>query len=238
MTKESPRVTKWESDKLSHFLQEARQRQLVTITNSAAAFDILRDIDDSFSKIISEASALQPNNRPRHLLLGRSHAAYRAACGTSLAGQAPETFALLRSCLECAAYALLSHRTPELEVVWIRRHRDAKAFSEMKSEFTANKAKKAVEVADLGLANLYDELYNDTIDFGGHPNPKGILMSRANDGSPVYFHEEELVLNHCLRAAARTGLCSLFVFNYVFEPQFSKLKIKEALKKIWDRCHI
>ena len=86
------------------------------------------------------------------LFFYRSHAAYKAACGTSMAGQAPETFVLLRSCLEYSGYALLLHMDADLATVWLRRHQNADALRKMRKEFQGARVQQAIDVTDAGLA--------------------------------------------------------------------------------------
>ena len=155
------------------------------------------------------------------IFLARCHAAYRASCGISMAGQLPETFVLLRSCLEYSGYTLLIHRKPGLEMVWLRRHKGGDALSKMRHAFTATNAKKAVQLTDPGLGDWYSSLYESAIDFGGHPNPKGIMPIINDDSySQIDLHEDGLFLRHCLDSTARVGVCSLYVFHKIFPERF------------------
>jgi hypothetical protein len=166
----SPTST-WAGDKLSEFLQRVRDHQLTTFTTINPAFNILRDVDACFVKVAESMEKLQTS--PLSLIFfARCHAAYRAACGTSTAGQLPETFVLLRSCLEYPGYALLIHHERHLEMVWIHRHNGGDALSKMRGAFTTANAKKAVQSTDPALGDWYSNLYENAIDFGGHPIQK------------------------------------------------------------------
>jgi hypothetical protein len=147
-----------------------------------------------------------------------------------MAGQLPETFVLLRSCLEYSGYALLIHHKPDLEMVWLRRHNGGDALSKMRGAFMASNAKKAVQLTDPGLGDWYSDLYESAIDFGGHPNPKGITpIIRSDDDSYSQrdLHDDGLYLRHCLDSTARVGICSLYVFHNILPERFDLLTCKK-----------
>jgi hypothetical protein len=149
-----------------------------------------------------------------------------------MAGQAPETFVLLRSCLEYSGYARLIHLNPTLDMVWLHRHNGDDAFKKMRNKFTATKVETAVQSIDPALGSLYNEMYNRSIDFGGHPNPKGVTASMIYDEGSIYLHGDDLILHHCLDSTARTGLCSLYVFQHILPAQFISLGIGKKLKEL------
>jgi hypothetical protein len=236
-----PNPPDWGDDKLSEYLQRARNNQLATFVNLRPAFDILKEIDECFVRIA--ANMLNPKrNLLAVLLLYRSHAAYRAACGTSMAGQSPETFVLLRSCLEYSGYALLIHKNPNLAVIWLNRHDDAAALREMRREFQAVNVEKAIQSTDAGLGRVYEELYNRAIDFGGHPNTRGVTGSMQLEKGPdlsqylqIYLHGDDMALRHCLKSTAQIGLCSLHLFQHILTERFMLLGIREKLIELRGR---
>ena len=224
-------------DKLSVFLQQVRDRQLATFEDIKPAFNMLRDVDEYFARVIENVEKPKVNQLSV-LFLYRSHAAYRAACGTSMAGQSPETFVLLRSCLEYSGYALLIHQKPTLDMVWLRRHKSDDALRAMKKQFTYTNVEKAVQSTDAGLGSWYSELYERAIDFGAHPNAKGFTLSMSWDEGIIYLDEDALALHHCLDSTARTGLCSLYVFQYVLSERFISLGIGKKLHELRQREHL
>jgi hypothetical protein len=224
-------------DKLWDFLQQVRYHQLATLTYFKPAFDMLGDVDDGFIRLLEKIEKPQINKLPS-LFLYRSHAAYRAACGTSMAGQSPETFVLLRSCLEYSGYALQIHQKPTLDMIWLRRHKDDDALRAMRKQFTYENVKKAVQSTDAGLGSWYSQLYERAIDFGAHPNAKGVTLSMSWDEGSIYLHDDNLALHHCLDSTARTGLCSLYVFQHVLSEQFISLGLGKKLQELGRRGHL
>jgi hypothetical protein len=230
----------WGTDKLSEFLQRVRDHQLATFINIRPAFDVLREIDDCFVRI-SESMEKSQTSQLSLMFFDRCHAAYRATCGTSMAGQSPETFVLLRSCLEYSGYALLIHQKPHLEMVWLHRHNGDDARSKMRNAFTATKAKKGVQSTDPGLGHWYNDLYDNAIDFGAHPNAKGVTASmRFDEGSyrQIDLHDDDLVLHHCLDSTARAGLCSLYVFYDILPERFIRLGISKKVDELRLTKHL
>ena len=141
-----------------------------------------------------------------------------------MAGQSPETFVLLRSCLEYSGYALLIHQEPNLDLVWLRRHNGDDALWKMRNAFTATRAKKSVQSTDPGLGDWYSDLYEKAIDFGGHPNPKGVtpIIGFDEDSyNQIDLHDDDIFLHHCLDSTARVGICSLYVFHNILPERFN-----------------
>jgi hypothetical protein len=172
-------------------------------------------------------------------LLFRSHAAYRAGCGTAMAGQAPETFTQLRSCLEYAGYALHIFKTPEVGLTWLSRHDDIKSLAAVRREFQAVKIEQVVASVDPSLGRIYSQLYQTAIDFGGHPNERGVTsnmqMKDADDVRHVmhlYLHGDGIQLQHALKLTAQTGLCSLHILQHIFAERFALIGLRDRLMQL------
>jgi hypothetical protein len=167
----------WGGDKLSDFLEAVRSQQFATFANDLGGFySVLREVDLCFVTITENLT--NPKNLLAAVLLVRSHAAYRAACATGMGTQLPETLVLLRSCLEYAAYGLHLNANPPLAETWLKRHDDTAARRAMKKAFLGVEVEQTIEATDKELARIYKELYERTIDFGGHPNLRGVVSSR------------------------------------------------------------
>src|SRR4029077_2163322 len=99
------------------------------------------------------------------------------ACATSMAGQANETFVLLRSCLEYAGYGLHIASEAELGNVWLNRNQGDAEKKKMITEFRNAELRETIGKHDQGLLKVFDLLYERSIDFGGHPNQHGVTGS-------------------------------------------------------------
>jgi hypothetical protein len=178
-SKSEARPAGWGSDKLSDFFEASRQQQFATFANFQWAYAILREIDDCL--FLAASNLNQPQDVLGAILLIRSHSAYRAACATATATQIPESYVLQRSALEYAGYALYIPQNPGLGEAWLRRHEDAMALRKVRDSFTASKVEKSVADTDAKLGAIYKQLYQSTIDFGGHPNERAVSGSLAKD---------------------------------------------------------
>jgi hypothetical protein len=164
--KEEIRPAGWGDDKLSEFLEAVRHQQFATFANNVGgAYSIIYEADACLVKITENLT--HPKNLVAAVLLVRSHAVYRAACGTAMGTQLPETFVLLRSCLEYAAYGLHVNANPQLAETWVRHHDDAAALRAMKKAFLGVEVEETVVATDKELGRVYKELYERTIDYGG-----------------------------------------------------------------------
>jgi hypothetical protein len=239
--KEEIRPLGWGDDALSEYLEAIRRQQFATFAiNFSGAYSILHAVDACFAKITENLT--HPRNIVAAIFLVRSHAAFRAACGTALGTQLPETFVLLRSCLEYAGYGLHVHVNPGLAETWARRHDDAAALRAMKKSFLGVGVEETIVATDAELGRIYKELYERTIDFGGHPNLWGVvsnmLFNELPDKrqlQPVYMHADQTMIGHALKTTAQVGVCSLHLFQHVFPERFLLLQLREKLVEFRTR---
>jgi hypothetical protein len=224
----------WGSDKLSEFFEAVRKQQFATFANFPWAYNILREIDDCFD--VAARNLNQPKAVLPAFFLVRSHSAYRAACATATAGQLPESSVLLRSSLEYAGYALHIFRHPALEETWLRRHDDAASLSAVRNAFSATSIEKTIMETEAKLGKIYKELYQRTIDFGGHPNERGVSSNMLLEESgnekqllKIYLHANALNIMNSFAEVARIGFCCLHIFQHIFKERFSLLDLKNRL---------
>jgi hypothetical protein len=94
-----------------------------------------------------------------------------------MTGHAGAIFPTLRTALEYACYAFLIADDRALAGVWTNRHDSREALKASRSAFTgAVKATvRKLDEIQSGSANWISEAYDMAIDFGGHPNPRGVF---------------------------------------------------------------
>ena len=114
-------------------------------------------------------------------LLLRCQYAFKTAAGMALAGQVVEVFTMLRSVLEYAGYCLTIYERPELESVFLSRHKGVGQMKTQKEAFKISSVRAAIARHDRNLANHFDHLYQRSIDFGGHPNPHASFSAAILD---------------------------------------------------------
>jgi hypothetical protein len=101
---------------------------------------------------------------------------------------------------------------PELEAIFTNRHVSAADIHAQKEAFRISEIRNVIESFDPQLAKIFNELYQRSIDFGGHPNPCGTFsaMKIENSGPPILsmtaFMTDPPILQHARRALHRSVL--------------------------------
>ena len=88
----------------------------------------------------------------------------------ALAAQIPETYMILRGCLENAMYAFHVMNNEQYKQVWLNRHNSEEDYKKVRKLFMGNKIEEAIETQDPQLAQKVFALYDKAIDDGAHPN--------------------------------------------------------------------
>lgn len=230
----------WGDDTLTSYLEDYRNNQFATFVGKEAELGDLMAIDGMLTKLLLNARDPKPFVPMTFLL--RSHSAYRAAAGAAMAGQLFEAQALLRLCLEHAAYGHYIGGDNALWERWMRRHDSEDHRKAVRKEFTAAKVEKKLQAADASLATAYKTLYERLIDFGAHPNEKGFSMSsniRRENGDvhieAIYLHSDGLPLDLALKTTAQVGIAVLRIGRIIYPSRFRDLGLDTDLDGIKRR---
>jgi hypothetical protein len=226
----------WGADSLTGFMETAYRNRFATFANKSDRFRRLVDLDACFVRVATEW--LNPPNMVSPLLFLRSHAAYRAACEHAASGQVAETFPEIRACIEWAAYALYISKTPGAAERWLRRH-DATAMKSVKSEFKISSIRSTIERSNPHAAKVFNKLYQQSIDFGAHPNERAVTSSLTIKSlsdckilEQLYLHGDGLRLEHVLRTTAQTGVCALEILQEAVPARFEILGVRAELLQL------
>lgn len=156
-----------------------------------------------------------------------------------MSGQVPDTFPVLRACLEYALYALHINANPALGEVWVRRHDDAASLRRVRQEFTHTAVIATLEAKDANLHPVIQQLYERSIDFGAHPNERAITGSMTIQREPgrvelqqIYLHGDSLSLDLGLKTTAQIGLGCLCIFQHIFLERFRILGIQDMIDQL------
>lgn len=227
----------WGDDSLTSYLEDYRNNQFATFVGKEAEVGDLTAIDGMLKALLEGARDPKPFVPMTFLL--RSHSAYRAAAGAVMAGQLFEAQALLRLCLEHAAYGHYIGGDNALWERWMRRHDSDDHRKAVRNEFTGAKVEKKLEAADISLAKAYKTLYERLIDFGAHPNEKGFSMSsnlRRENGDvhieAIYLHSDGLPLDLALKTTAQVGIAVLRIGQILYPQRFKDLGLDTDLDGI------
>ncbi len=155
-----------------------------------------------------------------------------------MAGQAVETMVVVRSCLENAAYSLHIHENPGHDLLWLNRNQTEAETKAMKAAFLNGRLRETIGKKDKRLLSVFDELYERAIDFGGHPNQRGISgsakMVHEQDHIQflqIYLHNDDISLDHALKTTAQTGICALRLAQFTMKEKFELLGVREGIDR-------
>jgi hypothetical protein len=224
-------MTDWGADDLTQFLERVHLNQQGNREKFSAQYDLIRRVNDC----LSDAGKNLVNPKPALIgvLFLRSQYAYKTAAGMALSGQAVETFVMMRSCLEYAGYALAMFANPTLEEVFASRHIDDAGMKEQKEKFQIGAIRNVISGFDPKLAEVFHDLYNRAIDFGGHPNPHAAFsMTELEPNNSIFtfaMTNESKVLLHAMKSTAQVGLTALFIFQHIFKAKFELLGIRARM---------
>jgi hypothetical protein len=228
----------WGHDELSKFWDAVRHNQLGTFVQKNPAYARLAAIDNLFCVVSRDW--LNPSDEIAALLLLRTHSAFRVAAGLACAGQVTEAYVLNRSVLENAAYALHLNRNKALRKVWLDRHVDLVSLEASSNALSYRKVQKTVAAVNRHAGERFKKFYQQTIDFGGHPNERSVTgsmkMQKQAGGRRIMLaimqHGDGLQLDAILKATAQCGLCSLEILQGVFNPRFELLGVNAAMLEL------
>jgi len=230
-----PLPPRWAEDPLSEFIQDSFKNIFASFVQKKRQFFLLLKVDAVYRGISGNLDDFEDPFAPT--FHHRSHSAFLASCRLSMSGQAAETFPQLRSCLEYALYGLHIHENPPLAEVWMRRHQSKESRNKVRQSFSHVNVMKTLRDRDNALHKSLSDLYQRTIDFGGHPNERAVSSSseRRQEGNTIvvqnqFLHEDSVTLDHALRTTAQVGLGSLLVFQLIFNERFDILDLRETIE--------
>lgn len=100
---------------------------------------------------------------------------FLGAARMAMSGHPAAVFPLVRTALESASYGYLMEQQPALAEVWGNRHRSKADKKACREAFTFDKAIKGLADRAPDIERLAREAYAGAIDYGAHPNPKGVF---------------------------------------------------------------
>jgi hypothetical protein len=222
----------WGKDELSKFLQQTHQQQYATFHNKKEAVAPLIAIDDLFVRV--SKGWLNPPSEIVAMLFLRCHFAFRAAAGEAMAGQVVESYRQCRGMMENAAYAVHIHRDSSLARVWLDRHKDGMNAS--KRAFRHELVVASVTAANMHAGQRFEDLYQRTIDFGGHPNERSVTGNMKIIEEPerrvmlaIGLHGDDNALAMALKSVAQCGMVSLEMLQVIYNSKFELLGINAAM---------
>lgn len=231
----------WGEDSLTQHLQTYGSNQFATFANKGQPMEDLIHIDALFERLLK--GAINPRPHYPMLFMLRSHAAYRAGVGAVMAGQLYESQAVLRLCLEHAAYGFYIGADRNRMERWLRRGDSDGNRTAVRKEFHNNKIRAYIEGQAPVLCGQFDLLYNQLIEFGAHPNEQGYSLNSTITNvsgnthfDALYLQKDGLPLDQSIRTAAQVGLWPLLLMQLLYRERYELLGIRAELNELRKRC--
>lgn len=173
----------------------------------------------------------------------RAYSAYLSSCSAAMAGAVHDTHALLRVCLEQVGYGVYICDDEERFNCWMNRHTDEESKKAVMKEFTHGNIKKNIANSCPNLEKIYSELYEQTINFGGHPNVGGVSFNSKIEQidenslriSTIYLHEDGLELQSVLITSIQVGICALKLAGVVYPDRITATGVADQVHGIARR---
>jgi hypothetical protein len=218
-------ITRIRGNSLERFLEVLPKNQLANRLRFPSQYHVIQRIDHCFVTAGSHLSYLKP------VLVGplflRSQYAFKTAAGMTLAGQVGESFVMTRSCLEYAGYALAIFAqqpldgAPTREEVFINRNVDEESLKAQKTEFQVGRIRPIIASYNQTLADQFKLLYDRSIEYGGHPNPYGVLTAMKMETeeeeltsiTTLALTDDPMITAFAMKSVAQAGLTSLYLFS-------------------------
>lgn len=232
-----PPPPNWEANQIAKFFDAARSNEFATFANLPGEVERLSDIDLGYRKAIAGLNHSEDWFASFFLL--RTHSNYLAACRLCWSAQIPESYAILRSCLENAVYGLYLAKRPELCETWLRRHDDAASRQKARDEFKIGAMLKLVIEVDAKEGAVVKSLYERTIDSGAHPNELAVMQTlQVNESADkiefkcIYLDQDSVALRTALTTTAQIGVCALSLFRVIYPERFDIMGVTDLLRHL------
>lgn len=159
-----------------------------------------------------------------------------------MAGQLYEINPILRASLENAAYGLYIGNDHELAEKWLRRHDDDASKRAVKHEFTIKNISDRIGEIDPSLKNHFATLYNQTIDYGAHPNVRGYTLNLnivenddRKDFQTIYLQSDPQKIVVALKQTAQIALWALMACRIIWKTRYDLLRLDDEINGIKQR---
>lgn len=149
---------------------------------------------------------------------------HAAAVRTVLSGHPVAALPQFRTALESACYAYMISKDHALEQIWLNRNIDSKAQKACRDAFQSapRVTTNGLNSIQDGIGNIVLDAYNTAIDFGAHPNRRGIFDHIAIQDNEDHFmvtltglySPEAFEIQRMLMACLDYGFCIALILTH------------------------
>src|SRR5258708_15498289 len=98
---------------------------------------------------------------------------------------------------------------------------------------------ESVSAANMHAGKRFEDLYQRTIDFGGHPNERSVTGSMKMIEEPerrvmvaIKLHGDDAALDKALKSVAQSAMVSLVILQVIYYFQFGILCLNTAILQL------
>ena len=227
----------WGDDEITKFFDILSENSYATYANLRSWFQKLVAIDSAYRKLIDSLHNSQDWFAAFFLL--RAHSNYLTAVRLSASGQLPETYTVLRSCLENGLYGLYLSKNPSSRETWLRRHDTDAHKQKVRDEFKIATLLKLLSSIDAKEGEVAETLYERAIDCGAHPNELALMqtLQMVKDSEKIEFKVAYVEVRSsqfqlALKTTAQVGVCVLGIFRLVYKERFDIIGLTDSLIRL------
>lgn len=235
------RPSGWGDDSLSTFMIMAEENGYATFQNEKVYYDKLSQIYATFEKAIDVMH--DSSNWFELLLFIKARGAFLAASRLGMATQVAETSPLIRAVIENSLYGFFLHKHPEYSKTWLERHKNKEAKKEVKEIFVIGSMIDNLKFSNKSLGKIAKKLYEQSIDYGAHPNEKGLMMALKYTKSNNYVRydvmhltDNPMAITFSLKFIAQSAVLCLKILQLIIPERFEitglDLEIESVSKKL------
>lgn len=209
---------------------------------------LLEDTQAAYAQLwrITEHDDREERIIPR-MFMTRTLSAFCAAIRLSTGGQFSETFPILRVAIENAWYALHIGKDPDgarRARIWLSRNDNDQALKACKIEFVVSRVRATHEEHDPASAKQLQTLYETMIDYGGHPNMRGVLTGFdlvVSPGTATIFTPllsvEALPMVLATRMAVAVAVGGLHVYRLIYPERVQISGFRKDIDGLGDKLN-
>lgn len=217
----------WGKDILSENLEAAFYNIGVSFLKLGPYCDCLTKAFATFDYAIKLLSYSDFKGLASVSLFARAYSCFFGAVRLSCSGQITDTWVLLRACIENSLYAFYIADNSENAMVWAERHNSESHKKNCRNVFAIGNVWKALGEKSQSLTKEVKEYYEDTIDWGAHPNERSIFINlEVKQDDSGYnlnvFNPDEVLMRHSLCAVIMTISLVLDVFGLTYPDEFKQ----------------
>jgi hypothetical protein len=228
----------WGNDDLTKFLDDVRGNMFATFFNLKTEYGRLSAIDVAFRT--ASANLDESPDWFAAFFLWQAHSSFLGAVQLILSGQVSETYACLRQTLENTLYGFYISKKPASREIWLRRHDSDDARQKVKTEFIIRNLLDTLTASDSQEGKIAKTLYDETIDYGAHPNERGLMQKfeMRREEEKTQFNVKSVVKGDApasllaLQRSAQVGVFSLGIFGFIYPEQFALRRLTDTIQRL------